>query len=437
MPIIRRLALVCALASACFVVESIAQAAETARIGILAFRGNQEAIARWQPLTIYLRKNIPNVEFDLIPVNLNSVPDAIRDRAIDFLITNPGNFVTLAATHGLSAIATIKPVSRSSLASATQAAGSYGAVIFVKQSRDDLTSLADLKGKTLSAVSPQAFGGFQMAWREMQRQGVDPFTDLQSVKFIGFPQDGIVEAVRDGRADAGTLRTGMLETLAAEGRVTLSDFRVLNRIDHPGFPFLASTELYPEWPFATLPDTDPGLGERVSRALFAMPPLVIATARGAAVQWTVPQSYQKVRLMLAELGVGKAASSPLLPDWTNATWIWFVVLVVGLGVANVLGFRMILNKRLYELEQRVVELPILPEPIPDLERYAEKFKNLTPREREILAFLCRGEPNKRIAHELEISEKTVEFHRKNLIDKTGVRSTGALVHAATKLGLDG
>lgn len=154
-------------------------------------------------------------------------------------------------------------------------------------------------------------------------------------------------------------------------------------------------------------------------------------------------AYTLASIWFAAGSVAKAAEtappSAILPDWTASTWLWLLVLVVGLGVANVLAFRMILNKRLEALEQRLVEpieAPRLPEPILDLARYADKFESLTPREREILGFLCRGESNKRIAVELGISEKNVEFYRKTLIDKTGVRSIGALVHVANKLGLD-
>lgn len=52
---------------------------------------------------------------------------------------------------------------------------------------------------------------------------------------------------------------------------------------------------------------------------------------------------------------------------------------------------------------------------------------LTPREREILERVIEGEPNKRIAMELGISERTVEKHREGMMEKMGTHSLAKLV----------
>ena len=64
--------------------------------------------------------------------------------------------------------------------------------------------------------------------RELKEAGVDPFKDLRDLRFMGFPQDQIVDAVRDGRVDAGTVRTDILERMANQGVINLADFNVLN-----------------------------------------------------------------------------------------------------------------------------------------------------------------------------------------------------------------
>lgn len=53
---------------------------------------------------------------------------------------------------------------------------------------------------------------------------------------------------------------------------------------------------------------------------------------------------------------------------------------------------------------------------------AVRLKVLTPREREVLDGLAKGLPNKTIAYDLDISPRTVEIHRANLMTKLGVRS---------------
>jgi len=61
--------------------------------------------------------------------------------------------------------------------------------------------------------------------------------------------------------------------------------------------------------------------------------------------------------------------------------------------------------------------------------------HLTHREREILQLVASGLTNQEIADQLFTSKRTVESHRQNLLEKTGVRNTPALVKYAIEHGL--
>ena len=61
---------------------------------------------------------------------------------------------------------------------------------------------------------------------------------------------------------------------------------------------------------------------------------------------------------------------------------------------------------------------------------------LTPREREVLQHLVAGRPNKIIAYELNISPRTVEIHRANVMEKMQARSLSDLVRLALAAGLN-
>ena len=50
------------------------------------------------------------------------------------------------------------------------------------------------------------------------------------------------------------------------------------------------------------------------------------------------------------------------------------------------------------------------------------LSDLTQRELQILQLVIEGKTNKAIAHEIQISEKTVEFHLDNVYSKVGARS---------------
>jgi len=60
---------------------------------------------------------------------------------------------------------------------------------------------------------------------------------------------------------------------------------------------------------------------------------------------------------------------------------------------------------------------------------------LTPRERDVLEGLARGLPNKTIAYDLDISARTVEVHRANLMAKLEVRSLSDALRIAFAAGL--
>jgi len=61
-------------------------------------------------------------------------------------------------------------------------------------------------------------------------------------------------------------------------------------------------------------------------------------------------------------------------------------------------------------------------------------QSLTPREREVLVLVVDGKANKVIAIDLGLSERTVEIHRANVMEKMGARSVAHLVKMHLMLG---
>lgn len=63
---------------------------------------------------------------------------------------------------------------------------------------------------------------------------------------------------------------------------------------------------------------------------------------------------------------------------------------------------------------------------------------LTPRERDIVRFVCRGLKNKQVAEELMITPGTVKVHLMHIFEKTGVKDRYELaIHGRRLLGYDG
>jgi DNA-binding NarL/FixJ family response regulator len=69
------------------------------------------------------------------------------------------------------------------------------------------------------------------------------------------------------------------------------------------------------------------------------------------------------------------------------------------------------------------------------EGITQSHPKLTPREREILNLLVRGNKNAQIAEQLNLSPKTVEAHRSNLMKKLGLKGIAELTRYALQTGL--
>jgi two-component system response regulator FixJ len=66
-------------------------------------------------------------------------------------------------------------------------------------------------------------------------------------------------------------------------------------------------------------------------------------------------------------------------------------------------------------------------------RIQERRESLTPRERESLELMTRGKPNKVMAADLGVSQRTVEIHRARVMEKMGASSLAQLVRMVMDL----
>lgn len=65
-------------------------------------------------------------------------------------------------------------------------AGGVASTVIARADKQALNSLQDLRGHNVLAVAPDAFGGFQVAWGEFKRIGLDPHRDFSALSFSGF-----------------------------------------------------------------------------------------------------------------------------------------------------------------------------------------------------------------------------------------------------------
>jgi FixJ family two-component response regulator len=69
------------------------------------------------------------------------------------------------------------------------------------------------------------------------------------------------------------------------------------------------------------------------------------------------------------------------------------------------------------------------------EELRQRYEQLTAREREVMTLVVTGMLNKQVAGELATTERTIKFHRANIMQKMQAESLADLVRVAGKLGV--
>ena len=275
------------------------QGAETIKIGVLAKRGVDITYEKWSNTAAYLTEQIEGYQFEIVPLSFAELDDAVKQKRIDFVLTNTMYYVELEYRYGVSRIAILK-----NIGSGGEVLTSFGGVILTKH-ESGINTLSDLKGKRFGAVDELSFGGWVMAKKLLLDAGITS-DDFTSLSFFG-SHDDVLKAIKDDRIDAGTVRTDTYERMSAEGRISPHLCRVVAPRHYEGFPYVVSTVLYPEWPFAKLTSTSKELADKVLIALLQMPSDSLAAQSANIAGWTIPLDYSSVHDLLKELQIGPYA----------------------------------------------------------------------------------------------------------------------------------
>ncbi len=365
---------------------------KTVKIGALAKRGKEQILQKWGPTADYLTASIPGRSFEIVPLDFTEIHEAVKEGRIDFVLANPAFYVELAKRHGVSRIATL--INRNMPGQQTT---TFGGVIFCRADRNDIRQLGNLKGRSFMAAEPRSFGGWIMAWLELKKIDIDPFTSFSSLQY-GLTHDAVVYAVRDGKVDAGTVRSDTLERMAEAGNIKLEDFRILNRQPENSFPFMLSTDLYPEWPMAALRTTDNKLARQVASSLMAMEATHPAAIAGKCAGWTVPLNYQPVHDCLLELRIspyedfGKFTMFDVLVHyWRQITLMALGIILIILTSLYILRLNRILQQKKEEVDDlnRNLETKVK-ERTHDLSKSEKKFRHFFENSKDMVYFCETG-----------------------------------------------
>ncbi|MCK4742833.1 MAG: PhnD/SsuA/transferrin family substrate-binding protein [Sulfuriflexus sp.] len=285
----------------CFFVLGMQQLAATEyTFAVRAHRGVESAHKKWGPTLDVLNTKLPEHVFTLLPIlSLNEISERAGKSEFDFLLTNPSSHVEVSTLYGAKALVTLN--NKRGFTEQSR----FGSVIFTHVLQKDIKSIADLKNKRLMVVSEPAFGGWRVAWLEMLEQGFDPYMKLKELFFTkSKSQRDVVFAVKNKQADAGVVRTDLLERMQQSGDIDMRYFRILNNKNDRTFPFFLSTKLYPEWAISALKKTSALDAQKVKQVLLSIGRESEAATKGKYIGWIESLDYQPVNRLMEKLKVG-------------------------------------------------------------------------------------------------------------------------------------
>lgn len=273
---------------------------------ILSFRAKETSRKQWQPLIDHLQHQLPDVPLQLRVYFYNELNAAVNNQEVDFVLTQPANYVLLTYRNQLS----------SPLASLINLEGSFatdkfGGVIFTRANNHQINDIQQLKGKVIATSDIQSLGSYQMQAFELLEHGINLTKDAKLLE-TGQPQTLAVEAVLSGKADVGFVRTGVLEHMAQQGKLEWHRIKLVSAQKFADFPFLTSTRLYPEWPVAAMPHVDRQVTAQVASALLAIPHHSPLTQSMAIAGFTIPGDYRTVDNLMRQLRIEPFNESPMV-----------------------------------------------------------------------------------------------------------------------------
>lgn len=380
------------------------------RVGVLDFLGSEATVGEWAPMLRHLETSLPGHSVRLARLDHAGMRAAVAAGELDFIVTNPGHYVELEAEFGASRILTLVAGHGRSPARA------LGSTMLVRADRNDVQALADLRGKRVAIVGREGFGGFQLMWGALAASGLSPDEDFAELQSVGFPMSRVLEEVASGRADAGIVRTCLLESLGDAAR----SFRVLAPRVEPDFPCATTTPLYPDWPLASMRHTSPELAKQVAIALLSM------NAARDGLAWAVPADYQSVHELFRQLQIGPYAylREPTPMVLAQRYWPWvagFALMLLG-WILYTVRVEYLVQKRTAALSAALAERDRLESSARDAQEQAGHLARLS----------ILGELSGTLAHELNQPLATIANYANSLMRRADIgRLTDAALREAT------
>ena len=269
------------------------------KLGILSTKSKEDTIREWAATAKYLEKHVLSNAFEIVPLSYDEINMYVESVNVDFVIANPSICIELEKVFNAQRILTLQKLENG------RATTRYASVIFTLKSNSNLKELKDLKGRSAAAVNKRSLGGYQMAFREFQRAGLNLESDFPTVEFVG-SHEAVVGKVASGLSEFGIVRTGTFEKMKKAGSINPDDFYIFPAIDgstlvDQNAVVQSSTPSYPEWSLMRLRPCCDSLSDDITRALIILKADSVPMMNANINAWITPRDYHEVHDSLEEM----------------------------------------------------------------------------------------------------------------------------------------
>jgi hypothetical protein len=267
--------------------------------------GGMSRVENWKlTFEVHLNKLLtqPGCSYRLVAFPPEFIEVYISSRRIDFIFCSPSDFQRMRTKYQVRDLLSI----RRSIGNFSNIDFFGGVIVRSVHKHTSILKLGDIAhnpGLRICGVFGSKFSGWEIQFYEMLKHEVDVMS-MTNIEFMP-THDSSILAVMNNTCDIGLARTSTIEMIA--GAAT-DVFSIGDRGAELGFGHMISTDLYPEWPVASLEHVPRMIQEIVVRGLLSITKTSLAASQAEYVGFALSHSYTSVAEMLIaidDIGNGK------------------------------------------------------------------------------------------------------------------------------------
>ena len=336
----------------------------TITIGTVQTLDTSFYIHTFGPTLLNLRSKHPDLIFKTREFkDYDSMVLAAENNELDFFMTSAGMAAYLERLEKARAIAT------RTHPRATIPRESVGAAFISRSDRNDIRTLADLKGKKIAAYSDEGFDWY-LALNELVRL----YSDIKEIEkhtvFTNHEFPDVIARVANGDVDIGILSACEVEDLLKNESFSSKDFKVIGPRKSASLKCLHSTDLYPGIVVGAFAHTDPNKAKLLASSLLSMPP------SRDAYSWGIANNYQDIESLFRKLKIKPFYNPTLESVWDEyKNFVYAAIVLIILFIIHYLRTEQLVRIRTEQLRteiQKKVQLQKEVSAVPDKLNRAER-----------------------------------------------------------------